>query len=60
MKCDVCKIELEDESSVKNLVAFEDKKKNGETIGWRRIINKVCCDKCYDKVIREASSSGIF
>lgn len=58
--CDICKVELEDESSIKNLVAFETKKKNGESVGWRRILNKICCNKCYNKVVREAGASGIF
>jgi len=60
MNCDICKTKLEDESNIKNLVAFETKKKDGESVGWRRILNKVCCDKCYNRVVREAGASGIF
>ena len=60
MKCDICKQELGNEDIVKNLVAFETKRKKGESVGWRRIFNKVCCDRCYDRVVKEAGASGIF
>ena len=60
MQCDICKDKLENEEHVKSLVAFETKRKNGESVGWRRIFNKVCCDKCYDKAVRETGASGIF
>ena len=60
MNCDICKAKIENEEQTKNLVAYEIKRKRGEEVGWRRIFNKICCDKCYDKVIREAGASGIF
>lgn len=58
--CDICKSQLEDVSSVKSVVAYETKFDKNKEVGWRRIMNKTCCDKCYNKIVREAGASGIF
>ena len=60
MNFDICKKEIVDENQTKSLVAYEVKRKKGEEIGWRRIFNRVCCDRCYEKIAREAGVSGIF
>lgn len=58
--CDFCKNKLEDISYIKSIVAYETKFDKNKEVGWRRIMNKTCCDKCYNKIVREAGASGIF